>query len=250
MKRGILIIDRGSRETAASRDLKIIAEKVRIKGRYDYADFCFLEILPPFINDAMQKCPLNDLDTLTIVPYFLYPGRKTKATVTSVMKYQKYTKTKFLVTKQMSMHPIMVKLVDNRIVDALKRNNYDIARDKTDVLIIAHGSSDINAQRSINYIVEQLKDSYRNVNRCYLELEQPDVPAGVDVSAANNPSVLVIVFYFLHEGIHVKQDVNEILLPALKKSGLKNSCITRHMGADDAMVDLILKRAAEVEHAD
>lgn len=249
MKRGILIIDRGSRETSASRELKIITEKVRIKGRYDYADFCFLEVLPPFISDAIQKCPLNDLDTLTIVPYFLYPGRKIKATVTNVMKYQKHTETKFLVTKQMSMHPIMVKLVDNRIVDALRRNNYDLDRDKTDVLIIAHGSSDINAQRSVNYIVGQLKDSYRNVNRCYLEMEQPDIPAGMEISAANNPSVLVVVFYFLHEGAHVKQDINKFLLPALEKSNLKNTCITRHIGADDAMVDFILKRASEVEHA-
>ncbi len=250
MKRGILIINRGSRETGAPRELKIITEKVRIKGGYDYADFCFLEVLPPFISDAMKKCPLNDLDTLTIVPYFLYPGRKIKVTVTNVMKYQKYTKTKFLVTKQMSMHPTMVKLVDNRIVDALKRNNYDIDRDKTDVLIVAHGSSDINAQRSINYVVEQLKDSYRNVNRCYLEIEQPDIPAGVEISAANNPSILVVVFYFLHEGAHVKRDVNAFLQPALEKLNLKNACITRHIGVDDAMIDLILERASEVEHAD
>lgn len=250
MKKGLLIIDRGSREPEASQELKIITEKVRTRGRYDYADFCFLEVLPPFITDAMQKCPLDDLDTLTIVPYFLYPGKKIKASVTDIMKYQQNTRTKFLVTKPMSMHPIMVKLVDNRVVDALNRNNQYVDRNKTDVLIIGHGSKDINAQRSINYIVERLKRSYRNVSRCFLEIEQPDIQTGINRCEKDNPSVLVIVFYFLHRGAHVKRDINNDLLPALEKSSLKNTCITHHIGTDDAMADLILERVSEVEDAD
>lgn len=250
MKRGLLIIDRGSREPEASSELTIITKKVHNRGRYDYADFCFLEVLPPFIEDAIQKCPLDDLDTLTIVPYFLYPGKKIKASVTNIMKYQQNTKTKFLVTKPMSMHPIMVKLVDNRIIDALQRNNQNTCREKTDVLIIGHGSKDINAQRSLNYVVEELKKSYRNVSRCFLELERPDIQAGIDECEKDDPLVLVIVFYFLHKGAHVKRDVHNDLLPALEKSNLKNTCITHHMGTDDAMVDLILERASEVEDAD
>ena len=33
-------------------------------------------------------------------------------------------------------------------------------------MIIGHGSKDPNAQRSLDYIVNELKDSYRNVSRC------------------------------------------------------------------------------------
>ena len=31
------------------------------------------------------------------------------------------------------------------------------------------------------------------------------------------PNVLIIVFYFLHEGAHVKTDINNDLMPALKR---------------------------------
>lgn len=250
MRRGLLIIDRGSREPEVSKELDVITKKVHTRGGYDYADFCFLEVLPPFINDAIQKCPSDNLDTLTIVPYFLYPGRKIKACVTSIMKYQQNIKTKFLVTKPMSMHPIMAKLVDRRVIDTLKKNNQDINRNKTDVLLIGHGSKDINAQLSINYIVKELQKSYRNVSRCFLEIEQPDIRAGIARCERDDPSILVIVFYFLHEGIHVKKDIKCDLLPALERSRLKNAYITNHIGTDDAMVDLILERALEVEDAD
>ena len=61
--------------------------------------------------------------------------------------------------------------------------------------------------------------------------------------------MLVIVFFFLHEGAHVKIDVNNDLKPALEKSNLKKACITKHLGADEKMIDLIIERAKEVEDA-
>ena len=60
-------------------------------------DYCFLEVLPPFIEEGITNALKCDLNELTLVPYFLYPGKKVKAAVTSVMAMQKNTKTKFLV---------------------------------------------------------------------------------------------------------------------------------------------------------
>lgn len=250
MRRGLLIVDRGSREREAYDELRVITQGAKSKGGYDYADFCFLEVLPPFIEEGMKKCLEQKLDMLTIVPYFLYPGKKIKAAVRDVMAYQKGTSTKFLVTKPMSMHPTMVNLVDNRILSALREGGHGASRQETDVLIIGHGSKDINAQRSLNYVVDELNRQYRNVERCFLEIEQPDIPAGIKSCEARDPAVLAVVFYFLHEGAHVKRDINEDLLPALESSNLKNVCITKHIGADDMMVELITERAGEVENAD
>jgi len=51
-----MLIDRGSREREAEEELEIICEKVREKGNYDFTEFCFLEVVPPFIEDGMEKC--------------------------------------------------------------------------------------------------------------------------------------------------------------------------------------------------
>ena len=249
MKRGLLLIDRGSREREASEELDVICQGIKAKGDYVFADFCFLEVEPPYIEDGIAKCLKEDIDSLTIVPYFLYPGKKVKNAVTDVMKFQKDTKVKFVVTKQMSMHKTLVEVVENRISATIKENNVTLSNDEVDVMIIGHGSKDSKAQMSLDYIVNHLKDSYRNVSRCWLEIEQPDIFEGIKKCENDNPKVLIIVFYFLHEGAHVKNDINNDLIPALENSSIENSYITKHIGTDQKMIDLILERAKEVENA-
>jgi len=253
-RRGLLIIDRGSREREAVEELEIICDtimKQKNNNDYVFAEFCFLEVEPPFIPDGMQKCLQEDkIDSLTIVPYFLYPGKKVKNAVTDAMKFQRDTGIKLLVTRAMSMHKTLAEIVQSRVSATLEENGIDIPDSQVDVMIIGHGSVDPNAQLSMDYIVNRLKGRYRNISRCWLEIEQPDIFAGVKKCEADNPEVLVIVFYFLHEGAHVKTDINNDLGPALKESTIKNAYITRHLGTDPRMIDLILERAAEVEATD
>jgi sirohydrochlorin ferrochelatase len=249
LKRGLLLIDRGSRAREASEELEAICEAVKAKGDYVFTDFCFLEVEPPYIEDGIKKSLEKDIESLTIVPYFLYPGKKIKLAVSEVMKFQKDTDVKFIVTKPMSMHKTLINLVENRISTSLEENKITISKKNIDVMIIGHGSKDPNAQMSLNYVVDGLKEKYRNVSRCFLEIEQPDIFEGIKYCEKNTPEVLVIVFYFLHEGAHVKTDINNDLKPALEKSNIKKVCITKHLGVDKKMIDLILERAKEVENA-
>lgn len=246
-RRGLLLIDRGSREREASEELEAICSAVKSRGGYAFADYCFLEVEPPYIEDGVEKCLKSGIDSLTIVPFFLYPGRKVKNAVTDVMKFQKDTEVRFVVTRPMSMHRTLVELVESRIGAALEENSAPFSKNEVDVLIIGHGSKDPNAQRSLNFIVDALRKDYRNVNRCWLEIERPDIAEGIRTSEKNDPKVLVIVFYFLHEGAHVKTDINNDLLPALEGSGLQNVFVTRHLGADEKIIDLVIERAREVE---
>ena len=241
MKRGLLLVDRGSREREASEELEVICKGIHEKGDYEIVDFCFLEVEPPYIEDGITKCLKHNIDSLTIVPYFLYPGKKVKNAVTDVMKFQKDTNVKFVVTKPMSMHKTLIDIVENRISTSLKENQINLPKKDVDVMIIGHGSKDPNAQMSLSYIVNGLNDSYRNVSRCWLEIEQPDIFEGIKKCEKDNPKVLVIVFYFLHEGAHVKTDINNDLIPALKNSNIKKTVITKHLGTDQKMIDLILE---------
>jgi len=249
LKRGLLLIDRGSREREASEELEVICAGIKAKKDYVFTDFCFLEVEPPYIEDGITKCLKEDIDSLTIVPYFLYPGKKVKNAVTDVMKLQKDTDVKFVVTKPMSMHKTLVDIVENRISTTLDENKISLPKKDVDVMIIGHGSKDPNAQMSLNYIVDELEGRYRNVSRCWLEIEQPDIFEGIKKCEKDNPKILIIVFYFLHEGAHVKTDINNDLIPALKNSNLKNTYITKHIGTDEKIIDLVIERSKEVEDA-
>jgi len=249
LKRGLLLIDRGSREKEAKEELEIICKKIQEKGSYVFSNYCFLEVIPPYIEEGIKKCLSNEIDSLTIVPYFLYPGKKVKAAVNDAIKFQKDTDVKFVISKPMSMHKTMIDLVDDRVSSALAKENVTISKNEVDVLIIGHGSKDPNAQLSIKYVVDGLQTTYRNVDHCFLEIEEPNIQQGIDKCQNNNPKVLVTVFYFLHKGAHVKRDIYEDLNPAIEKSNLKKVLITEHIGTDNKMIDLIIERARDVENA-
>ncbi len=249
MKRGLLLIDRGSRENEVKDELELICQRVKEKGNYEFSNYCFLEVIPPFIEEGIKKALTSEIDSLTIVPYFLYPGKKVKAAVNEAIKFQATTDVKFVVTKPMTMHKTMINLVDSRVTTSLETNGVKIAKKNVDVLIIGHGSKDPNAQLSIKYVVDGLRSTYRNVSHCFLEIEQPNILEGVLKCEKENPQVLVIVFYFLHEGAHVKRDIYEDLNPVLEKSKLNKVLITKHIGTDEKMIDLIIERAKEVENA-
>ncbi len=249
MKRGLLLIDRGSRENEVKNELELICQSVKEKGNYEFSNYCFLEVIPPFIEEGIKKALTSEIDSLTIVPYFLYPGKKVKAAVNEAIKFQAKTDVKFVVSKPMTMHKTMINLVDNRVTTALETNGVKIAKKNVDVLIIGHGSKDPNAQLSIKYVVDGLRSTYRNVGHCFLEIEQPNIFQGVLKCEKEDPQVLVIVFYFLHKGAHVKRDIYEDLNPVLEKSKLNKVLITKHIGPDEKMIDLIIERAKEVENA-
>lgn len=245
----MLLIDRGSKEKEAKEELDVICKRIQEKGNYVFSNYCFLEVIPPYIEEGIKKCLKSDIDSLTIVPYFLYPGKKVKAAVNDAIKFQSETDVKFVVSKPMSMHKTMIELVENRVASSLKKNNITLPNNQVDVLIIGHGSKDPNAQLSIQYLVDSLSNTFRNISHCFLEIEEPNIQQGIDKCEKNNPEVLVIVFYFLHKGAHVKRDIYEDLNPAIEKSNLKKVLITEHIGTDEKMIDLILERAREVEHA-
>jgi sirohydrochlorin ferrochelatase len=247
MKRGLLLIDRGSREDEVKDELRHICSKAKESGGYQFSDYCFLEVVPPYIEEGMEKCFKQDIDALTVVPYFLYPGKKVKLAVNKAIEMTAKTNMKIKIAKPITLHKSLLDVVHAKVDDVIAKNKIAFAKKEIDIMLIGHGSKDPNAKTSLQYVVDGLKDSYRNVTLCWLEIEEPNIEQGINASAKNNPNVLIVVPYFLHRGAHVKRDIYEDLNPAMEKSGIENIFITKHLGTDDKLIDLVIERAKEVE---
>ena len=247
MRRGLLLIDRGSREEEVKEELQYICDKVKLRGNYYFSDYCFLEVVPPYIEDGIKKCLSQNIDALTIIPYFLYPGRKVKAAVNMAVRLQSQTRIKFTISRPMTLHKSLIKIVDEKIYSILKKNKIFIPKIEVDILLIGHGSKDPNARMSLKYVADGLEERYRSVRYCFLEIEEPNIKQGIEMSARDNPNMLVVMPYFLHKGAHVKRDIHEDLDSAIANSGINNILVSEHLGTDDGMIDLVLQRAREVE---
>lgn len=247
MKRALLIVDRGSREPEVRQELQDICALAKDKAGYQYADYCFLEVLPPFIGEGISRCIDSGADAITVMPYFLYPGMKLKDAVKQSARIGHDKKLKMAITRPLSYHPSMPQLVAERIKELKQEKRIGLADRECDVLLIGHGSSDKNAHDAFLHLAETIRPQYRNVQHCFLELDKPNIEEGTAQIVKKSPQVLLMMPYFLHKGAHIKRDVVNDVNAALDKVDFKNAHMARHLGVDETLVRLIVERAAEVE---
>ena len=163
MKRALLIIDRGSREAEVKQELQEICSIVKVKAGYHYADFCFLEVIPPFIEEGIRGCLDNGADHITVMPYFLYPGMKLKDSVKQSAKIGHIKNLKMAITKPLSYHSKITEVIVDRISQLKREQDIRYSDNDCDIVIIGHGSSDKNAHNAFVFTVNALRPYYRNV---------------------------------------------------------------------------------------
>ena len=247
MKKALLIIDRGSREPEVREELETISSIVKTKGGYHYTDYCFLEVLPPFIEEGIKKCQDYGADVITVMPYFLYPGLKLKDSVRQSAIICNIQKLNLVIAKPLSYHPMMTELVIDRINSLKKEKDIQYSDLECDILLIGHGSSDKNARIAFEYTINSLRPFFRTVKCCFLELDKPNIHDGIKMMVENKPNVIILMPYFLHNGAHMKRDVIIDVNEALTKYRFKNVFMTKHLGVDQKLVDLLIDRAREAE---
>ncbi len=227
-------------------ELKETCTKIKSQTDYYYVDYCFLEVLPPFIEEGIRKCLGQDIDSITVVPYFLYPGMKLKDAVTQTAHFTKLIPCKMVVTKPLSYQPKISKIVLDRINSLLYGKN--INKENDSLLLIGHGSSDKRARDAFLYTVKSLKSHYKHVNYCFLELEPPNIEDGFKDCLASNPTSIFVIPYFLHKGIHIQKDILIAIDEALKKYNFSNLSIAEHIGVDSLIIDLMISLAKDAEN--
>jgi len=247
MRKALLIIDRGSKELEVQNELIKISNQAKQKGGYIYSNFCFLEVIPPYIDEGIRNCIKENVDLITVMPYFLYPGMKLKNAVQKTAAISKEKGIRLVITKPLCYSEVLTLVIRERLNKLKFIHDIQLKDKECDVLVIGHGSSDRRATEAFIFTINAIKESYRNVDYCFLELAQPTIKEGINSIIKKNPRIVLIMPYFLHKGIHIKHDVIKELKSALKSHSFSNILIADHIGVDDKMVNLILQRAKEVE---
>ncbi len=220
--------------------------KIKSQADYHYVDYCFLEVLPPFIEEGIKKCLEQDIDSITVVPYFLYPGMKLKDAVTQTAHFTKLVPCRMVVTKPLSYQPVISKIILDRVNSLLYGKK--INRENDSLLLIGHGSSDRRARDAFLYTVKSLKSHFKHVNYCFLELELPNIEEGIKNCLVSNPESIFVIPYFLHKGIHIQKDILIDIDKASKKFNFTNLYISEHIGVDSLILDLVVSLAKEAEN--
>ncbi len=113
----------------------------------------------------------------------------------------------------------------------------------TQILLIAHGSRNQLANQEIAALTEQLaKQCQRPVRYAFLDhIAQPNISEVIDSMIENQAQQIIVLPYFLNSGNHVQQDIPTIIAQKQKEYPQTAITITKHVGADDMMVQLLNK---------
>ena len=120
-------------------ELRHICSIAKRKGEYHYTDYCFLEVLPPFIEEGIKKCVENGAEFITVMPYFLYPGMKLKDSVKKSAKIASIRNLKLVIAKPLSYHSMMTEVVIDRINQLKNEQKIHYPNSECDILVIGHG---------------------------------------------------------------------------------------------------------------
>jgi sirohydrochlorin ferrochelatase len=116
------------------------------------------------------------------------------------------------------------------------------------VILIGHGSRAAGADTDMERIAEGLRETSGGiVETCRMGGRGMPFAKVFEGCIAQGVTEVIVLPYFLHFGIHLREDIPEILRKNAQNHPEVRLVLGRHLGYDDALVHLVAKRIGESE---
>ena len=115
------------------------------------------------------------------------------------------------------------------------------------IVLLGHGSRRPEASRDMERIAAGLRERHGHalVAVCNMAQAEPLFPETLAQCVAQGATRVLVIPYFLHVGIHLRQDIPELLASEARKYPQAQVILGKHLGFDDILVDLVEKRVRE-----
>ena len=114
------------------------------------------------------------------------------------------------------------------------------------LIILAHGSRRKESNEEIKnlaiHIKTLIKKEFEIVDYAFLEVAKPSLTNSIKNMVSNNVSEITIFPYFLNSGVHIKDDIPDIVRKARRKYPECKSKLSAPIGAYKKMPEIILKQ--------
>ena len=119
---------------------------------------------------------------------------------------------------------------------------------KQAVILIGHGSRAAGADDDMARVARGLRAAGDGiVEICRMSGRGPRFVEAFEKCIRQEAKEIIVIPYFLHFGVHLRQDIPEMLREAVAKHPEVRLVLGRHLGYDDALVALVERRIAESE---
>jgi len=117
---------------------------------------------------------------------------------------------------------------------------------KQAVILIGHGSRAAGADGDMERVAESLRRSRGGiVELCRMAGRGTPFTEAFENCIRQEAKEIIVIPYFLHFGIHLRQDIPEMLREAAAQHPEVRLVLGRHLGYDDSLVALLEQRIGE-----
>jgi sirohydrochlorin ferrochelatase len=116
------------------------------------------------------------------------------------------------------------------------------------MILIGHGSRATGADDDMEKIAAGLRAKLGGiVATCRMSGRGIPFDEAFDQCVRQGAKSVIVLPYFLHFGVHLREDIPEMLREAVAKHPEVRLVLGRHLGYDDTLVTLVAKRIGESE---
>lgn len=251
-----------------------LAERAHQVGLAPLVTAGFLNYRRPTFAEALARCIQDGAQEVVVQPYFLVPGKFVREDLALLLESGRvaHPEVCLRVAQPFGDHPALARLALKRALEAdyLAAHPQIVRpgaprlfdegaswrplyqRERTGLLLMAHGSPDAQANRPIYGVARRIRSygRYAAVTVCFMDLNQPRIPDTVDALVERGITTMIAVPYFLHLGNHVVDDLPAIVADARSRHPSCTLLLAEHLGYDRLLVDVIAERVAEALAAD
>jgi precorrin-8X/cobalt-precorrin-8 methylmutase len=244
----IIIAGHGSRDPEGVREFEQLVRLVQQRACGRRVDHGFLEFARPTIDEAIRANIHAGGVRIAVVPGVLLTATHAKNDMPSeiVALQREFPQAKLHYGLALHLHPQVLRLMRERIVEAEARSARLIRRSESCLVVVGRGTTDPDANSDVSKLARMLEEGlgFGASFVCYAGTARPLVADGLELALRLGFSRIVVAPFFLFTGILVKRIyaiADALALRHPKIEFLK----CKYLGIHQLIADAFLERAEE-----
>jgi sirohydrochlorin ferrochelatase len=248
-RRSVLILGHGSRRPASNAQFEALVARFRARRPELDVGHAYVELAAPLLVEGLATLARRS-DRVTLLPLFLFAAGHVKRDVPEALEAARaaFPAVRFDAAGELGVDPTMIAIALDRAGERFPLRGPEAAG--TVLLTIGRGSLDAGANGDFYKLSRMVAErgGFLRPEPCFIAVVDPLLPEALERAALARPKRLLVLPYFLFEGLLIEQ-IREAVTAFAARHPELDVRLAEPLGPDERLCDLLDARLAAVDAA-